>query len=116
MSRQFGEDCRRQLQRACTNIIGFGNLVEDPCHPTLTAVRRLQYSAYMTGSALKLADLVIANHRLLAEVYSRDQASDFRGRAQGYKSLLLALDGDCPADVQARTMEFARYFLGVFSR
>ena len=65
MSRSDEEKCGRLMRTACRNVIGFWQLLQEPDVHRLDHVKRLQYRAYMIGSALHLADLVVRHEHAL---------------------------------------------------
>lgn len=114
MTRSYEERCCRKLQTACTNVIGFGQLLQEPVPRKIDQVKRLQYRAYMIGSALTLADLVIEHGEAIAEIFPDHKAQDLQEVCQAYKTLVVSLDGNDQCLLHEQTMFFGHFFLGVF--
>ena len=115
MSQMEEAECWRLLRSACTNVIGFAELLNEPGGHKFSEVKRMQYRAYMIGSALKLADLIVEHDRVIAHSLPRDEIAELKRLSKDYRYLILTLDGEKPDVLENHSREFARYALGVLN-
>jgi hypothetical protein len=88
------EECGRMLRPACTNVIGFWQLLRY-AHPKVTPVRRMQYCAHITSSALEMSDLILQHkHAIRGNLLHGQRIEEFTATANRLKFLAVALDGD----------------------
>ncbi|MCK7616123.1 hypothetical protein [Roseibium sediminicola] len=114
MSRSDQADCGRLLRTACTNVIGFWQLLQDPDSQKLDPVKRMQYRAYIIGCALHLADLVVQHEDAMADLYPQDWEPDLTGSAREFRELAYAFDGDCQDELDEQALAFSQNVLCVF--
>lgn len=108
------EECARQLRMACTNVIGFWQLLQEPQVRKFSAVQQMQYRAYITAGALNMADILLAHAEVIAHLSPRQPnwIDPFRDTAQELKVRALALDGHGYEKFSERAYDFALNFLG----
>ncbi|WP_269585052.1 hypothetical protein [Roseibium sp. Sym1] len=116
MSRSDTEQCGRLMRTACTNVIGFWQLLQEPDIHRIDHVKRLQYRAYMVGSALHLADLVVRHEDALVHLCKRDLEPGLGGAARAFRNMVHAFDGDWQDTLDAQALIFSQHVLGVFAR
>jgi len=116
MSRSDEERCGRMMRTACTNVIGFWQLLQEPDVRRLDHVKRLQYRAYMVGCALHLADLVVQHEDALAQLYPQDWEPELTGAAREFRNMVHALDGDHQDTLDAQAFVFSQHVLGFFAQ
>lgn len=115
MSRSHEENCGRLMRKACTNVIGFWQLLQEPDVGRIDHVKRLQYRAYMVGSALHLADLVVQHEEALAHLYPRDWEPGLSDAARAFRTMVHGFDGAHQDTLDAQTLIFGQHVLGVFA-
>lgn len=116
MSRSSEDKCRTNLKRACTNVVGFGHLLQAPDVRTFSHVKQMQYRAYLVGAALCLADLMLEHEDAMADLFPPARLPELRELAEDFKVMVLALDGDCQDMLDEQAMEFGCYVLGALGR
>lgn len=116
MSRSSEDKCHTNLKRACTNVIGFGQLLQEPNVRKLSHVKQMQYRAYLVGTALCLADLIIEHDDAMADLFPRSRLPELEGLAEDFKIMVHAFDGDCQDILDEQAMEFGCYVLGVLNQ
>lgn len=116
MSRSSEDKCRTDLKRACTNVIGFGQLLQEPDVRKFSHVKQMQYRAYLVGTALCLANLIIEHEDTMAELFPRSRLPELGGLAEDFKIMVHAFDGDCQEILDEQAMEFGFYVLGALNQ
>lgn len=116
MSRSDEKDCGRKMRMACTNIIGFGQLLQEPHARKFSHVKRLEYRAHMVSSALNLADLVIEHDAAIADLFPCSWEPGLKPLAEAFRTMVFALDGDYQVTLEEQAVEFACHFLRTFNR
>ena len=114
MTPSSDEQLGRRMRRACTNIIGFGQLLDGAPHPQITEIMKLQYQAYMVGSALHLADMILEHHRGRGSQSGPSTPAtdtDLRNRSIRYKTLAIGFDGHHQQELVDETMGFGLHVL-----
>ena len=106
MSRTSEDQCRTNLKRACTNVIGFGKLLKEPTARKFSHVKKLQYRAYLLGTALCLADMILEQEDAMAGLFPDALLPELRDLAEDFKIMVQALDGDCPEMLDEQAVEF----------
>jgi len=115
MSRSKEEQCGRLMRTACTNVIGFWQLLQEPGTEQLDPVKRMQYRAYVIGCALHLADLVVRHEDAFAERSPKDFGPVLGGCAREFREMAYAFDGDYQDELDEQALAFSRKVLGAFA-
>jgi len=115
MSRSDVEHCGRLMRTACTNVIGFWQLLQEPDVGKLDHVKRLQYRAYLLGCALHLADLVTRHENALADGFPRNWEPGLGGAARDFRNMVQAFDGDHQDTLEAQALILSQHVLGVLA-
>ena len=119
MSLPEEHEAGRMLRHACTNIIGFWQLLSNDDLPRQPSpVSRMSWLSYLTGNALKMADLVLVHHLAIAEslLDKPQRIEEFRATARRIKFLAVALDGHDGDRFADEAGHFAWTFLGAIKR
>lgn len=116
MSRSDEERCGRLMRTACTNVIGFWQLLQEPDIHRIDHVKRLQYRAYMVGSALHLADLVVQHEEALAHLGSHGCEPALGSAARAFRNMVHVFDGDHQDQLDAQALVFSQQVFGVFEQ
>jgi len=116
MSQSEEAECWRSLRAACTNVIGFSELLNEPGGHKFSEVKRMQYRAYMIGSALKLADLILDHDQAIAPCLPPEEIGRLKHLSKNYRYLALTLDAENPDVLERHSREFARHFVGVLDQ
>jgi hypothetical protein len=115
MSRSDEEKCGRLMRTACTNVIGFWQLLQEPDVHRIDHVKRLQYRAYMIGSALHLADLVVRHEQALIHLRRPDGEPELGEEAKQFRAMVHAFDGDHQEALDARALVFSQAVQSAFA-
>ncbi|PVB59405.1 hypothetical protein DCO57_22425 [Labrenzia sp. 011] len=97
----------------CTNVIGFGQILKDAETLGISEVKRLQYRAFLIGSALRLADLVKEHHQMIADAFPGERTLDMKTQAQDFKTMAVALDGYHQGELEKHAMALGSSFLRI---
>lgn len=115
MSRSDEEKCGRLMRTACTNVIGFWQLLQEPDFHRIDHVKRLQYRAYMIGSALYLADLVVRHEQALIHLRPPNGEPELSEEARQFRAMVHAFDGDHQETLDARALVFSQAVQSAFA-
>lgn len=115
MSRSDEEKCGRLMRTACTNVIGFWQLLQEPDVHRIDHVKRLQYRAYMIGSALYLADLVVRHEQALIHLRPPNGEPELSEEARQFRAMVHAFDGDHQEMLDARALVFSQAVQSAFA-
>ena len=115
MSRSDEEKCGRLMRTACTNVIGFWQLLQEPDVHRIDHVKRLQYRAYMIGSALHLADLVVRHEHALIHLRRAVGEPELGEEAKQFRTMVHAFDGDHQDALDARALIFSQAVQSAFA-
>ncbi|GAB2186633.1 hypothetical protein LAB1_39420 [Roseibium sp. LAB1] len=103
------------MRTACTNVIGFWQLLQEPDVHRIDHVKRLQYRAYMIGSALYLADLVVRHEQALIHLRPPNGEPELSEEARQFRAMVHAFDGDHQETLDARALVFSQAVQSAFA-
>ncbi|TYC66366.1 hypothetical protein FMN63_18630 [Stappia sp. BW2] len=115
MSRSDEEKCGRLMRTACANVIGFWQLLQEPDVLKIDHVKRLQYRAYMIGSALHLADLVVRHEHALIHLRKLAWEPELGEEARKFRTMVHAFRGDHLEAVDAKALVFSQAVQSAFA-
>lgn len=104
----------REIRAACTNVVGFWQLMQEADEHKVPPIKRMEYRAYVTFGALRMADLIGQHHQLIRELFidNPEWAEELVVTANKIKFLAVALDGHEPDHFAFEASYFAFRFLG----
>ena len=117
MSQSYEYEAEQQLRCACTNVIGFWQLLQTEhtiSGKPICPIKRMEWRAYMVVSALKIADLIVEHHKVIAWCFPKNPAriEDFKETAIRMKLLALMADNVDLDEFDEEIGQFAWSFLG----
>ncbi|MEP1932170.1 MAG: hypothetical protein ABJO52_20870 [Nisaea sp.] len=121
MSQSYEHETGQMLRHACTNVIGFWQLLN--CERTISGkricpIKRMEWRAYLTTCAVKLAGLVLEHKETIAEGFLEDPSRirEFEGTSYVIRlNLRVADELDLDA-FDERAGQFAIALLGALKR
>ena len=116
MSQKHRDELKALFQKPCTSVIGFHQLLEHPEPKKFGSVKRMQYRAYMVGSGLKVAEMILRYDDVCIELFphKREQIDSLGRQADEIHRMAIMLDGDSTARWSNRLFRFASDCIAIF--
>lgn len=116
MSQKHRDELKALFQKPCINVIGFYQLLEQPEPEKFGPVKRMQHRAYMVGSGLKVAEMILRYDDVFIELFphKRDQIDSLKRQADEIQRMAVMLDGDSTARWCNRLFQFASDCIAIF--
>jgi len=116
MSQKHRAELKALFQKPCTNVIGFHQLLDHPEPEKFSQVKRMQYRAYMVGSGLKVAEMILRYDDVFIELFpqKREQIACLTRQADEIQRMAVMLDGESTARWGNRLCRFAGDCIAIF--
>ncbi|WP_346908574.1 hypothetical protein [uncultured Roseibium sp.] len=116
MSQKHRDELKALFQTPCINVIGFYQLLEQPEPGKFDPVKQMQHRAYMVGSGLKVAEMILRYDDVFIELFphKREQIDRLRRHADEIQRMAVMLDGDSTSRWCNRLYRFAGDCIAIF--